>query len=78
MTSITSTFPIRLTNSKTESEKPINLNWLPLRNQRQWCEVLLRHLKIIFTILKWDSLGDAWNRAHMNTLNIIFDLLAVK
>lgn len=42
-----------------ELEKPTKLHSLPLGNQRSWCEVPLRHLKTIFTILKCDSLGGA-------------------
>jgi hypothetical protein len=40
--------------------------------------VRTRHLMILLTALKCQSLGAAWNPAHIHTLSMILDLDAQK
>ena len=40
--------------------------------------VPFKYLRILFTALKWDSLGQDWNLTHKHTLYMISGLLAIK
>jgi hypothetical protein len=64
--------------AKSESENPTKQQELPLGYQSPKLVVPLKYLKILFTIFKWDSLGEACYPAHMQTLNIMSGLLAIK
>ena len=63
--------------SNSTSENPINSKLSLLGYHKPMSIVPFKYLRIHFTALNWDSLGQDWNLAHKNTLYIMVGLLAV-
>jgi hypothetical protein len=59
-----------LSPAYSESEYPTSSKLAPLGYHNPTSCVCFKYLNILFVAFKWLSLGEAWNLAHMHTLNI--------